>query len=934
MILAAPLVLWAGAALGADKPLFAPPPAWVSPLPIPAATPGADGLPIQTLLQDNQARLGPDADAFYSEIALKILTPQGLAMVASVTQDWNPDIETLTIHRLNLVRDGKTTDLLAGGTAVTVLRRETSLELATLDGRLTATVQPEGLRVGDVVDLAFTLERRDPVLQGRSQVFQAERHAGPAGRFHVRVVWPTSKAMRWRVTEGLPAPIVSRTRDGSELTIDQVNATVPQPPEGAPARFNDLSELEMSQFQTWSEVSALMAPLYAKAAILAPDSPLRQEAERIRQASGDPKTRAEAALRLVQDQVHYTFLGMAFGGYVPAGADLTWSRRFGDCKGKTALLLALLREVGVEAEPALVSTGLGDGLTDRLPRLDVFDHVFVRARIGGKVYWLDGTRIGDRDLDDIPVPEAHWVLPVRAGASALERVEPPPLTVPAFETLRRIDATGGLDAPAPIWMEQTLRGDGAVALNQTISSLGKTDAERAMREYWRENAPLADPKTVDFTFDDARRVLRLTMTGTTKMEWSQNGDVRDFDLGDSQLGFSATFKREPGPHADAPYAVAYPLFIKRADVIILPHRGEGFSLTGADANVDVTIAGQRYQRQTQIRDGVLTLSATERSLAAEFPASEAESAGDQLRALSRFDVFVRAAAAPASETSAAPRPAPAATPTPQSPPAPSPTAGAGDVGLRGAQAYAARDYDVAIADFTEAARLSPLDSKPIYNRGAAHFAKHEDALALADFNEALRLNPEDFMALLGRAELDLIQDDRPAAERDFHAALDLSPGNLIVLFRRARAYERSGLLEAAVHALSALIKAAPDGVHLAPLLNERCWERATWGHELEAALADCSSALDLDPGAPAILDSRGLVRLRLGQFKAAIDDYSEALLVKPGQATSLFGRGLARLKAGETALGAADLAAARGADPRIDAEFARYGLAAPPAARP
>jgi tetratricopeptide (TPR) repeat protein len=927
LILAAPLVFWAGAASGADKPLFAPPPAWVTPLPIPAPSPGADGTPVQTLLQDTQTRLGPDGDVFYSEVALKILTPQGLANVASFTQDWNPDTESLTLHRMNLIRDGKTTDLLAGGKAVTVLRRETSLELATLDGRLTATVQPEGLRVGDVIDLAFTIERRDPVLRGNAQVFQAERHAGVAGRVHMRVIWPGGKSLRWRVTEGLPAPTISRTREGSELTIDQLNATVPQPPEGAPSRYNDLDELELSEFQTWSAVSALMAPLYAKAAVLAPDSPLHQEAERIRRASSDAKTRAEAALRLVQDQVHYTFLGMAFGGYVPAGADLTWSRRFGDCKGKTALLLALLHEVGVEAEPALVSTGFGDGLNDRLPRLDVFDHVFVRARIGGKVYWLDGTRIGDRDLDDIPVPDVHWVLPVRAAAATLERIEPPPLTDPAFETLRKIDATGGLDVPAPIWVEQTLRGDGAVALNQSISNLGKNDAEHALREYWRSNAPLAEPKTVDFTFDDARRILRLTMTGTVKMEWIANGDARDLDLGDSQLGFSAAFKREPGPHADAPFAVAYPLFVKRTDIIQLPGKGEGFSLAGAPADVDVTIAAQRYQRQTSIRGGVVTMSAMERSLAPEFPAAEAEAASAQLRDLARFDVYVRATQAPAAPASPAPKPAAPAPPTP-------PTTDAESFALKGAKAYAARDYDLAIADFTEAARRAPRESRPIYNRGAAHFAKGEDAQALADFNAALRLNPGDFMALLGRADLDLVRGDQPAAERDFQAAFDLSPGNLVALFRRVRDYERFDLFEPAVRALTTLIKASPNGARVAPLLNDRCWERAAWGRELEAALADCSRALELDPGAPATLDSRGFVRLRLGQFKAAIDDYSEALLAKPKAAPSLFGRGLARLKIGDTARAAADLQAARAADPGIDAEFARYGLSAPPDARP
>jgi transglutaminase-like putative cysteine protease len=51
--------------------------------------------------------------------------------------------------------------------------------------------------------------------------------------------------------------------------------------------------------------------------------------------------RAEAALALVQDRVRYVALAMGAGGYVPADAAETWSRRYGDCKGKTALLLVV-----------------------------------------------------------------------------------------------------------------------------------------------------------------------------------------------------------------------------------------------------------------------------------------------------------------------------------------------------------------------------------------------------------------------------------------------------------------------------------------------------------------------------------------------------------------------------------------------------------------
>jgi len=75
--------------------------------------------------------------------------------------------------------------------------------------------------------------------------------------------------------------------------------------------------------------------------------------------------------------VRYVLLAIDDGGYVPAPADTTWSRRFGDCKGKTVLLLALLRELGIDARPALVSVQGGDGLNERLPMVGAFDHVFV-----------------------------------------------------------------------------------------------------------------------------------------------------------------------------------------------------------------------------------------------------------------------------------------------------------------------------------------------------------------------------------------------------------------------------------------------------------------------------------------------------------------------------------------------------------------------------
>ncbi|MFI4974884.1 MAG: DUF3857 domain-containing protein [Caulobacterales bacterium] len=909
LVIALATALLASLAAAADQPQYAPPPPWVKPIPIPPAPPKADGTAVQVLLQNNQTFFGPNGDESYTELAYKILTPQALGFVGSFEPSWDPQTQTITFHRFNIIRGDRTIDLLAGGKKVTVLRRETNLEMAMLDGDLTATLQPEGVQVGDIVDLAITTRRLDPVLQGHSEASAALVFPGPVGHVFLRQLWPHSKPIRWRNTDGMPAPVLGRTPDDAELVVDLTDVVAPKPPHDAPLRFQMLGRLELSQFSSWSEVSALMAPLYAKAALLGPNSPLRAEVERIRRQSNDPKARAAAALRLVQDQVRYTFIGMNLGGVVPADAETTWARRFGDCKGKTTLLLALLKELGIDAQPALISTVFGDGLDERLPMLGVFDHVMIRARIDGKVYWLDGTRTGDRDLDDIATPGFHWTLPVAAAGGALERLMPTPLDRPEFDSLLRVDASSGLDSPATAHAEHILRGDDAVARNLALAGVGRAEAERSLREYWRGMLSWVDAKTVDFAFDDAHRVLRLSMDGSAKMNWTRNGGVRDFQIADSNLGFEASFKREPGLHTDAPYAVPFPFYKRWTVVITLPPKGGVFRLLDA-SDVDLTVAGRHFERRTRIADGVVTMVATERTVAPEFPASVADSASAALRQLSDYDVTVRASGTPESAAEVA-----------QDEAAPTPTDAAG-FSFRGAQFLAKRDFDHAIADFDRAVRLDPTVAKYFYNRGVAHFEKHEDALAMADFNQALRLKPDDLVALDGRAELYLLRGEDAKAQKDFDQAVRWAPSDRDVLQRHARAYENAGRYEAAVRVYDQLVAQSPN----AGFYNARCWTRAEWGRELDKALADCNAALKLTPDSPAILDSRGLVQLRMGNLDDAISDYDAALRLSPNQGASLYGRGVAKSRKGMKQDGAADIAEARSLYPNIEAEFARYGV--------
>ncbi len=641
LTMAASTLACSGSARAAAQPLYGPPPAWVDVATIPEAPPGEGAL--QTLLDDNQSRLGPDGDTYYNRRVRKVLKAEGLASQTTFSVAWNPAYETVTIHSLRIIRDGKSIDLLADAGKMLVLRRERGLERAMLDGRMSASQQVEGLQVGDIIDSSWTHTGRDPALGANSYDSEGLGFTGVAARYRVRLSWPEKSNIRWRVTPGFGEPIVSRRNGLTWVELDRHNLVTPLPPAGAPPRFRRTGQMETSGYGGWAEISRLMAPLYAKSAVIAPDSDLRSEIAAIARSTRDPKARAFAALQLVEEKTRYFFVGMGEGGYVPAQADETWARKFGDCKGKTALLLAILAELGVPAEPALVSLGGGDGMNERLPSMAAFNHVIVRADIEGKVYWLDGTRTGDKSgLDALRPPPHRWALPVRQSGAELEAIEVPPLKEPLITASFRLDASGGMDQQAAAKVVVRMVGDAANASRQSVARSRRIDLERSFRESFMRSTGWVTVEKVDWRDDVANDAFEIVLDGKADITWRKNPDigVMEYRLNAGSTNVPSFPRRDAGPNEDAPFVVAHPLFIKTVTEVVLPDGGKGYTVRGPNAVVNV--AGLEISRSSVIEGGVARFVVDLRSLQPEIPAAEAQRAGRVFRDIALDDSLIRA----------------------------------------------------------------------------------------------------------------------------------------------------------------------------------------------------------------------------------------------------------------------------------------------------
>ena len=825
----AALMISAAGAQAADKLIYGPPEAWVRPAVPGAINPAQAAAPTQLLLVDNQVHFAADGDSTYGEYAIRVQTPAGLQGLQPEIV-WNPDTDTVTIHKAQILRGDQVIDLLKT-TTFTVLRRETNLERSMLDGALTGALQPEGLQVGDTLVYAMTVRHQDPVLKGHSEAILAATATVPAAHTEIRTLWDAAKPIRTYESDDLPAVKVKTLPSGGEFALDLHNIVRPEPPADAPARFSALGEVEFTQFTGWDEVSALLAPLYDKASTLSTASSLKAEAARIKAASSDPKVEAAAALRLVQNQVRYLFLGMNMGGYIPADADTTWTRRFGDCKGKTALLLALLHELGIKAEPAVVSTEHGDGLNGHLPMLEWFDHVMVRADIGGKVYWLDGTRLDDRDVDSIAVPDFGFALPVRATGGALEALKPVALTEPSEEFIASFDASAGLGVPARAHVETLYRGDEAIGLHETIDAAAGLARDKALRDYWAKLFAWITVQKVAAGFDPKTGIERITMDGAANMQWDWDDATRTwrYEADGARLGWGIDTKRESGLHADAPYVIRYPIYYHSHETIILPKGGKGFATEG-DV-IDKSIGGGEFKRSLGIRDGVLHIDVTRRSLVPELSAAQTAVDGPVLTAMYKKGVYL---VAPEGYKSGAGETAKLAGNT---------TRSAGDLVNEAAELRQQNKDDQALGRYNQALQLEPANAQALLGRAQLFLKRKAYAATLADAQQALKSDPSLWQACDVMAAVYLDQDKKDEALDAYTRALAIYPNDTFALDNRAMIYGARGDKDKARADATAVLQIDPGHAPAVRILVALAMQ----DKKLDDAKALLRTAIDANP---------------------------------------------------------------------------------------
>ncbi len=324
----------------------------------------------------------------FSERVVEIGDSRGAERESATSIRFAPDSQTVEVRSARVYK--KNGDLVD---AASIDEQDLSEPWAGLFYDMRAqVVSLPGLEPGDVVHVAYTVAdhgRRNELGESFSGLYMlTEKQVRLESRY--RLIAPAARTFYFNtpIVDGV-ALSPSTFDEGEERRYEFVARRVPKlaVEPGMPGDTDSGGYVHVSTFADWGEVARLYRGLMRTQ--LETDGAIRQAARDAVRGKKRVDDKVAAIYDLVVRSTRYVGLEFGIHGYQPYSVCQVWARRFGDCKDKASLLVAMLKEVGVPATLVLLRTR-HEGAVKGVPAsLAPFNHAI--AYVPSLDRYLDGT---------------------------------------------------------------------------------------------------------------------------------------------------------------------------------------------------------------------------------------------------------------------------------------------------------------------------------------------------------------------------------------------------------------------------------------------------------------------------------------------------------------------------------------------------------------
>jgi transglutaminase-like putative cysteine protease len=289
--------------------------------------------------------------------------------------------------------------------------------------------------------------------------------------------------------------------------------------------------LHVSTYQSWQEVGRWYWSLVLDQ--LQSDPTVKKAAAEATAGLHGDTEKVRALHRFVIEKTRYVGLEFGIHGYKPYPVSQVLLRRFGDCKDKALLLVALLREQGIDSELVLLRSRRA-GLVDSQPAsLAVFDHAI--TYVPRLDLYLDSTA-EFAGVSELPSQD-QGVMVLRVGWGKTTLARTPVLPASANRAVRTWKVALAADGGARVDETVTVKGQAA----QEWRAHYQTPGERRERyaKVWNGRHTGAQLEAVDMTgiedrnqpvFVRARALVPHMAQGNGRGEFHLSSSSREAEL--------------------------------------------------------------------------------------------------------------------------------------------------------------------------------------------------------------------------------------------------------------------------------------------------------------------------------------------------------------------------------------------------------------------
>ncbi|WBL25017.1 DUF3857 domain-containing protein [Zunongwangia sp. HGR-M22] len=454
-------------------------PDWVTPIQakLSSEKKELDNSPFLYLLVDAQFNLMEEKA--YRHLAFKILNNDGVQEMSDFTIEFDPDYQSLFLHKINIYRDDQVIDQLDLNRIKTV-QRETNLERHLYDGSLSALFNLTDVRVGDIIEYSYTRKGFNPVHNGFFSTEEYLEYSLPVVNIYGKYLVPKNKDFEIKFFNGIDKPKITEHPNYTEYVIKNNNPKTTVYDNNTPAWYDASKSYQVSQFTSWNDVAKNYNQYYQ---ISVSDRKwLRAKAKEIIEADTVFDDPIVPLTRFVQDKIRYLGFENGLSSHKPSNPKEIFNRRYGDCKDKSFLLSELLKAYNIDAHPILVNSTFGNTVNKDLPSPNSFDHCIVQYHRFNKDYFIDPT-INNQggNAEAIFAPDYGYGLILDEGTSTLTKFEKPDYGKTNITETFIIDSIGG---PTRLKVETVYSGYKADITRAEFNGNGISSIQKSYLDFY------------------------------------------------------------------------------------------------------------------------------------------------------------------------------------------------------------------------------------------------------------------------------------------------------------------------------------------------------------------------------------------------------------------------------------------------------------------